>query len=161
MRSSVISLGLLLCVLAHTPALARDASDEPEIRRLYSGFRDSWNAPGMPGLEGLFTRDADFVVISGQWLKGRDEIVTYHRKLLSQGYAKSELFVDEVTVRFVDDTTAVVHMTSGARFGNAEIQTSLSTSTVIKTDGRWLITAFHNTLTGGPGFAFGGPPPKK
>jgi hypothetical protein len=39
-------------------------------------FTKSWDEPGMPGFEDLFTDDADFVVITGRRLKGRNDIVT-------------------------------------------------------------------------------------
>lgn len=53
--------------------LADDQADEQAIKSVVAGFARSWNLPGMPGFGDLFTEDADFVVISGRWLKGRDE----------------------------------------------------------------------------------------
>ena len=39
----------------------------------------------MPGFSDLLSEDTDFVVITGKWLKGRSEIVTYHKALLEIG----------------------------------------------------------------------------
>ena len=48
-------------------------------------FAQSWNQTGMPGFSDLLSEDTDFVVITGKWLKGRSEIVTYHKALLEIG----------------------------------------------------------------------------
>jgi hypothetical protein len=56
--------------------------EEAAVRGVVSNFAESWNRPGMPGFSDLFTDDADFVVITGKWLKGRTEIVSYHKNLL-------------------------------------------------------------------------------
>jgi uncharacterized protein (TIGR02246 family) len=159
-RAVMLSI-LVLEAFVSGPALADRKSDENAIRSVYKKFETSWNTPGMPGFEDLFTEDADFVVITGKWLKGRDEIVDYHRKLLQSVYAGSGLFTDAIDVRFVSDDLAIGHFRSGAKFqqdGKLVARTSLSTATFVKAGGAWRITAFHNTLTGGPGYAFGPPP---
>jgi uncharacterized protein (TIGR02246 family) len=63
---------------------AGDSSDEQAISDVFAAFSASWNQPGMPGFGDLFTEDADFVVISGKWMKGRNEIVSYHKDLLER-----------------------------------------------------------------------------
>jgi uncharacterized protein (TIGR02246 family) len=144
--------------LVASPAAAADNSaDETAIKGVFTAFRDSWNTPGMPGFEKLFLPDADFVVISGKWLHGRDEIVSYHRDLLKTFYAGSRLFVDNVSVRFTRDDEAVAHIAFSADYeaeGKSARRTALATSTLRKVGGVWLIETFHNTLTGGPGYAF-------
>jgi uncharacterized protein (TIGR02246 family) len=130
------------------------AADEAAIKEIFAGFARAWEAPGMPGFEALFTQDADFVVITGKWLKGRDIIVSYHRELLKGHYAGSKQLPQEVTVRFLTPTIAVAHLASGARFnkdGEEVTRTALATATLVKREGKWLISAFHNTLTSGPG----------
>lgn len=117
----------------------------------------SWNTPGMPGFDQFFTIDADFVVITGKWLRGRDEIVSYHRDLLASFYAGSHLSFDRITVRIVDRKNAIAHIVSGADFaadGKKARRTALATATLRKADGGWKIQTFHNTLTGGPGYSF-------
>jgi hypothetical protein len=53
----------------------------------FDAFRDDWNGPGFPNLETLLKPNADFVVVTGKWLKGRESIVAYHRRLLQTFYA--------------------------------------------------------------------------
>jgi hypothetical protein len=57
-----------------------NAKEEAAVRGVVSNFAESWNRPGMPGFRDLFTDDADFVVITGKWLKERN-------RELSQGFA--------------------------------------------------------------------------
>lgn len=64
-------------------------TDETAIREVFESFKKSWDPPGIPGFEALFTADADFIVITGRWLEGRDEIVRYHRELLQSVYTGS------------------------------------------------------------------------
>jgi uncharacterized protein (TIGR02246 family) len=151
-----------LAVVTSTGALAGQGSDESSIKAVIDGFQASWNTPGMPGFEKLFMPDADFVVITGKWLRGRDEIVSYHRDLLKTLYAGSHQFIDQVTVRFVDTQNAVAHVAWGAEFtadGKQVRRTALGTVTLRNDGGRWMIQTVHNTLTGGPGYNFGNPAP--
>lgn len=73
----------LICVGSFAGA-AGDSPDERAIKGVFAEFSTSWNQPGMPGFGELFTEDADFVVITGKWIKGRLEIASYHRDLLSR-----------------------------------------------------------------------------
>jgi uncharacterized protein (TIGR02246 family) len=158
----LFAIGSLLAgTIGRKPALADHASDEAMVRGVFEAFRNDWNTPGFPGLETLLKPDADFVVVTGKWLKGRDIIVAYHRDLLKTLYAGSELTVDEVTVRFVDDRHAVAHFAATVQYtrdGQITRRASLATVTLDKIDSAWLIDSFHNTITGGPGYMFAPPP---
>jgi uncharacterized protein (TIGR02246 family) len=150
--SMTLACILMLSMARETSADAR--ADVAAIEGVYTMFRHSWDQPGMPGFEALFTEDADFVVVTGKWLKGRAEIVTYHRELLQGAYAGSRSLPYTVTVRFLTPDIAIAHCASGARYmrdGREQIRTGLSTATLVKRDGKWLFSAFHNTLTSGPG----------
>jgi uncharacterized protein (TIGR02246 family) len=154
MKFLIATFGCLamLCTCEITRADA--GTDEAAVRAVFTSFTRSWNHPGMPGFEELFTEDADFVVITGRWLKGRPEIVRYHRELLQSVYAGSRSLPPSTTVRFLMPDIAIAHVASGARYtrdGAEHVRTGLATATLVKREGRWLITAFHNTLTSGPG----------
>jgi uncharacterized protein (TIGR02246 family) len=152
MRCLLLSCVAMLVTCSVT--MADTANDEEAIRTVFSTFRHSWDQPGMPGFETLFTEDADFVVITGKWLKGRDEIVSYHRELLRGTYAGSRTLPYSVTVRFLTTEIAICHIATGARYmrdGKEQVRTGLATATLVKRNGQWLVTAFHNTLTSGPG----------
>ena len=146
-----------LCA-SHPSAAQANNGDERSIRTIVDNFAKSWNTPGMPGFGDLFTQDADFVVISGRWFKGRDAIVTYHKELLSKFYKGSRVSPETVSVRFLSPTAAVAHVDWRSWYtasGKQEEQTALMTLMLTKDDGVWKIAAAHNTLTGGPRYAFG------
>ncbi len=155
---------ILVCVLicaGSCVGAAGDSSDEQEIKDVFAAFSASWNQPGMSGFGDLFTEDADFVVITGKWIKGRREIVSYHKELLGKNYNGSHSFMDSVTVRFLQPNVAIAHVASGATYmadGKEQKRTGLGTATMVKVNGKWLIAAFHNTLTSGPGYSWGPPP---
>lgn len=156
----VALIGALVCA-GSCFAAAADSSDEQAIKDVFAAFSASWNQPGMPGFGDLFTADADFVVITGKWMKGRDEIVSYHKDLLGKRYNGSHSFMDSVTVRFLQSNLAIAHVASGATYtadGKEQKRTGLGTATMVKVNGKWLIAAFHNTLTSGPGYNWGSPP---
>jgi uncharacterized protein (TIGR02246 family) len=136
-------------------------TDEAAIRAVFTSFTRSWDQPGLPGFEALFTEDADFVVITGRRLKGRAAIARYHRELLQGVYAGSRSLPPSATVRFLTPDIAIAHVASGAHYtrdGAEHVRMGLATATVVKREGRWLITAFHNTLTSGPGALSPGSP---
>ena len=157
MRLLLAFLALLACLTIATPGCAGQPGDEPAVRAVFETFRDGWNTPGFPKLEGLLAPDADFVVVTGKWLQGRDAIVAYHRNLLRTFYAGSLLVVDKVTLRFVDQHHAVAHLASTVQYthdGQTVRRPSLATVTLSNASGSWLIDTFQNTITGGPGYMF-------
>ena len=108
----------LICVLICSGtclSAAGDSSDEQAIKDVFTAFSASWNQPGMPGFGDLFTEDADFVVITGKWMKGKNEIVSYHR-YLGNTTIGSHSFMDSVTVRLLEPNVAIAHVASGATY---------------------------------------------
>jgi uncharacterized protein (TIGR02246 family) len=156
-----IGVACAICFLASSGS-AQSTRDEQAIDAIVNGFATAWNTPGMPGLEKLFAPDADFVVVSGHWHKGRQDIVTYHRSLLQRGYNGSRLTPTKIDVRFVRPDVAIAHAAWHADYRDARgapaARTALMTIVLTKDDGRWEIEAAHNTLTGGPGYGFGANP---
>ena len=150
---------LVLCVglASATRAHAAQGNDQAQVRAVFAAFQDGWNRPGFPGLERLLMPDADFVVVTGKWLAGREVIVSYHRDLLKTFYAGSHLTLDKIDVRFIDERHAVAHVAATVAYsqeGHAIHRPSLATVTLDRVNGAWLIETFHNTVTGGPGYMF-------
>jgi uncharacterized protein (TIGR02246 family) len=159
-----VSRCVLLCVLiciSSCIAVAQDSTDLKAIKGIFTEFSASWNQPGMPGFDDLFTEDADFVVITGKRLKGRSEIASYHRDLLGKNYNASHLNMHAETVRFVKPDIAIAHVVGAVTYmadGKEQERTGLATATVVRVKEKWRITAFQNTLTSGPGYSWGPPP---
>jgi uncharacterized protein (TIGR02246 family) len=151
MRSSLL-FSTTLCLLASglpNAARAQSQSEEQAIQQVLVTFVDRWNQHDMRTWSTLFTDDADFVVITAKHLRGRKEIEEYHA-LLHQGPFKThQMKARWEDIRFLKEEVAVGHIKFEP--GNADAKrTALATAVLLKANGRWLISAFQNTLLYGP-----------
>src|SRR5262245_62315788 len=71
-------LAILCCIVSATPWFAQDNArrdDEAAIREVVSIYVDARERIDPKAVEELFTSDADQLVSSGEWRKGRDAVV--------------------------------------------------------------------------------------
>ena len=104
-------------------------------------------------LSELCTEDADFVVITGRHLKGREEIFTYHHALHQGTFKNRTLSARLKDLRFIQPDVALGHLNfEGADTSGDERRKTTAFATIVlaKEQGKWLIAAFHNTLLSGP-----------
>jgi uncharacterized protein (TIGR02246 family) len=152
MKNNVLKVFILGCTIlsARITIAASQAEDEAAIRALEVEQQEAWNRHEAKAYAGLFTEDGDCVNVVGWWWKGRAEI----EKKLTEAYVyvfrESVLTVGEVTVRFLDPGSAIVHARwtmTGARTpqGLPTPQQGIQTQLVQKKAGKWLIAAFQNT----------------
>ena len=87
------SVSLILAfaaLLAFTTVInAQEKSEEKAVRRVVADFAGAINRGDAKAFAALFAEDADFVVITGKYLKGRNEIVTYHARDCSPTTSKA------------------------------------------------------------------------
>jgi len=116
----------LVALLAFTSSInAEDKSQERAVRKALADFAEALNRGDAEAFAGLFTEDADFVVITGKYLKGRNEIVTYHASLFSGDFQGSHLDVTSVAVRFLRPDVAIARIsTKRTENGGKEMRTS-------------------------------------
>ena len=137
---------LLAIALSATATAQTDAQKDQAVRKVLSTFVDVWNRNEMKTSFGkLFTDDADFVVLSGTYLKGRDEIVAHHLKIRAGVYGDSHLVWNPVNVRFIRPDVAVAEVATEITFGK-EKRNTFATIVLIQQNSQWLITAMENTL---------------
>jgi uncharacterized protein (TIGR02246 family) len=152
MQKNILTLALVAVIisLARIAGAAESGNDEAGIRALEVQQQEAWNRHDAKAYAALFTEDGDCVNVVGWWWKGRAEI----EKKLTDAYvyvfSESVLKIGEVTVRFLDSNTAVVHVRwtmTGARTpqGIPTPQQGIQTQLVQKQAGKWLIAAFQNT----------------
>lgn len=130
------------------------AKDEQAIQKVADDFIGAWNRHDMKAFSNLYTEDADVVVITGKHLKGRDEIFKYHDDLHKGVFKDRRGSATLKDLRFIRPDVAIGHvafegastLTSGDERGKT---TALATVVLAKQQGRWLVTAFHNTLLSG------------
>ena len=153
-------LGFFLLFLAVPMSLKAapqdDAQKEQEVRKVLSTFVDTWNRNEVKMSFGkLFTSDADFVVLSGTYLKGRDQIVAHHVEIREGVYKDSHLVWNPVRVKFVRPDVAVAEVATEITYGQ-EKRNTFATVVLVHENSQWLIASMENTLIWGPD----GPCPK-
>jgi uncharacterized protein (TIGR02246 family) len=154
-----VSLALVSVVLQGVAAWAQEASpatmaaptsaDEAAVRAVPHIVVDAWARGDGAGVAAAFTEDVDFIAGDGRLVQGRVALVPYFQDQFDGWLAGSRAVADVINVRFLRDDLAVVHTIGGIMFpGETEVQpdwVGIQTWVVVKQDGAWLATAYHNS----------------
>lgn len=129
-----ILLAGLLCVL---PLLAQD--DQAAIRGMVQKYLDARDKRDAKAVEGLFTSEADQLVSSGEWRKGRDAVMK--GTLASSEATGGKRTINVETIRFLTKDAAIAD-------GRYEIndRKMWSTFLMVRTPDGWKIGAIRNML---------------
>ena len=128
--------------------------DEGAVRNVLAEYEVSWNGHDAAAFGRLFTKDCDYVNIDGVHWNGVQEIVQRHTELFRKRFKTAVRKLTGVEVRFSTPDVALVDATwdvtgSGRPTGKAvPVLKEITTMTMAKTDGKWLITSFQNTQSG-------------
>jgi len=129
---------------AQTP---HDSSkDEAAIRQIVQQIQDGWNAHDGKAFAAPFAADADYVVVNGMKIKGREAIEKGHIGIFTTIYKESHNVATVKGIRFLRPDVAVAHIewnlevSPGGHKGRA-----MNTMVLTKDGGKWSIAAFHNT----------------
>ena len=140
MRFLSISLFAALTLAAQT-----HTQDEAAIRTLVSKYVDAREQIDAQAVAALFTADADQLVSSGEWRKGRDEVVRGTMASSQASTGKRTITVE--TIRFI---TADVALADGryeiAGTAGAQARKMWTTLLVSRTAQGWRIAAIRNML---------------
>lgn len=158
-----IFLSLVLVAPLLIVQVFAEPNDEEDVRNTVNGFSQSWNRHDMDAFGKLFTTDADFVNVAGDWWKGRRDIQMQHA--YSHGtipadtkgfeavrvyygiFKSSTIRFTQIDVRFLRKDVAVAHA-SWEAFGDTRTPNprhGLFTFLLARQDGSWLIAAAQNT----------------
>lgn len=122
--------------------------DEAQIRANVEQTAKGWNVKSGADFARSFAEDADYVVINGMTLKGREMIGKAHQEIFDTFYKNSSVEVAVQKIRFLRPDVAVVHVTSLLKVTeNNQTQTGRGIITMVmtKTGDKWEIAAFQNT----------------
>jgi uncharacterized protein (TIGR02246 family) len=131
------TLSLLLFTAALLPA------DEAAVREVVKHYVDARETRDSKAAAELFTADADQLVSSGEWRKGRDALVKGAMASSQRNEGKRTVTVE--SVRFITPETAI----ADGRYeiaGAAGTRRMWSTFVVTRRDGKWRIAAIRNML---------------
>ena len=125
--------------------------DETAVRNVLAEYTVSWNSHDMATFGPLFTENCDYVTIAGVHWIGVQEIVQQHVELFENRLKTAVRTLTRAEVRFSTSDVALVHATwdvtgSSRPTGQAiPVLKEITTMVMVKTDGKWLITAFQDT----------------
>jgi uncharacterized protein (TIGR02246 family) len=139
-------LAVLVCgrLLAQSPA-----GDEAAVRVIVQKYMDARDRQDAHALEGLFTADADQLVSSGEWRKGRAELVK--GTLASSQSTGGKRTITVTSVRFLAPGVAVAdgHYDLTGLAGG-ETRNMWTTLVMTRGEGGWRIAAIRNMLPAAP-----------
>ncbi|HEX8568130.1 MAG TPA: SgcJ/EcaC family oxidoreductase [Pyrinomonadaceae bacterium] len=122
--------------------------DDAALRQIVKDVETGWNAHDGKAFAAPFAPDADYVVVNGMYIKGRDIIEKGHIGIFTTIYKDSRNAATIKSVRFLRPDVAVVHVEWNLEFsanGEAKKSRALNTMIMTKDNGKWSIAAFHNT----------------
>jgi len=149
----IVSLGILasIGVAAQTSgSIARN--DEDAIKAVMASTTDAFSRHDAKAWVSFCTPDAQLVTVRGESMKGTAAIEKGLRTIFETRGRNVTLRTLEVAVRLIRPDVALAHVTNElSGLVNPEGQTlpphqELSVRVLVKDQGIWRITAFHNTI---------------
>jgi uncharacterized protein (TIGR02246 family) len=129
--------------------------DESAARNVLAEYTVSWNRHDTAAFGRLFTENCEYVNIAGVHWKGVQEIIQRHGELFQNRLKTAVRTLTGAEVRFSTPDVALVHATwdvTGWSRPTGEavpVLKEITTMVMVKTNGKWLITSFQDTESGG------------
>jgi uncharacterized protein (TIGR02246 family) len=135
---------------SHKPkTLDLKSDDEAAIRKLYQQMIDGWNEGRGDAFAAPYTDDSDFIGFDGTYMKGRQEIASFHQMLFNKFLRGSRLIGKIRSIRFVTMDVAIMIAVGGTVMaGRSDIdadRNSIHTLVAVKHNVKWYFTAFQNS----------------
>jgi uncharacterized protein (TIGR02246 family) len=124
------------------------AAGEAAIRQIVQQVQDGWNAHDGKAFAAPFAEDADYVIVNGQHIKGRAMIESGHTGIFTTIYKDSRNVATIKSIRFPVANVGLVHIEWNLEFrigGELQKARAMNTMVMLKDNGKWSITSFHNT----------------
>jgi uncharacterized protein (TIGR02246 family) len=147
MRRYAFVLMCLVCVPFLLPAQNPPVEQEKAVRELVAKYASARESEDIKAIGGLFTADADQLVSSGEWRKGRDALVQGMIKSSQQNSGARTITVETVRFPAAGVALADARYEIAATAGN-EARRMWSTFLMVRTAEGWRITAIRNMLPG-------------
>lgn len=150
--SLAVLASILLASSVHTVAnedvQASANPDEAAVRMFILEEMERWNTNG-PLVTERYAADSDYVDVNGAWTRG---LADRKNKRDNPRLKDSRAALVELHIRFIRPDVAIAHQIhdmSGKRGPNGEAlptERQLSTRILVKEQGKWVQTAFQNTI---------------
>jgi uncharacterized protein (TIGR02246 family) len=123
--------------------------DEAAVRRIVQQVQDGWNAGSGEGFAAPFAEDADYVIVDGRHVKGRETIGAGHQYIFDSIYKGSNNTMQVEDIRLLRPDVALVRVHAHLKVydgGDTKEGTARSTWVMAKDEGgQWSVAAFQNT----------------
>lgn len=147
-RLSLIALASMALMLAsiQVSSMSNSSKDEDAIRQIVQQLQDGWNAYDGRAFAAPFAENADYVVVNGLRLTGREAIEKGHTAIFTTVYKESHNVATIKSIRFLRPDVAVVHIEWNLEVSpGGEKHRAMNSMVLTKEGGKWSIAAFHNT----------------
>jgi uncharacterized protein (TIGR02246 family) len=145
-----VSVGLLISLAFALPAPGQ-MGDEAAVREVVNRYVDARDRSAGKSIEALFTSDADQLTSTGEWRKGRDEIV--RGTLASSKTNPGTRTITIETVRFPAPGVAIAdgrYEIAGAGQAAAAPRRMWTSFLMVRAQNTWRIAAIRNMLPAAP-----------
>ncbi|MFN0108233.1 MAG: YybH family protein [Blastocatellia bacterium] len=143
-------LAVLCCLVFTLPCLAQTKNDkrgkdEVAIREVVAKYVDARERIDPKATEALFTADADQLVSSGEWRKGREDVVA--GSMASSRSSSGKRTITLESIRFVSNDVVIADGRYELTGQTPATNRSMWATLVLKREGKsWRITAIRNML---------------
>ena len=140
----IAALVMVSPVTSHGQTRAGDRqADVAAVKAVVAAYVDAREARDAARLSALFVDDADQLVSSGEWRRGRTAVV--EGGLASSARSSGVRTIEVETVRFIADAVAIADgRYEIAASGNVSARRMWTTFVMTKRDGTWRISAIRN-----------------
>jgi uncharacterized protein (TIGR02246 family) len=118
-------------------------------------MESGWNTHDGTAFAAPFAEDADYVVINGQRIRGRQIIDEGHQQIFDTVYKGSRNRGTIASIRFLRDDVAVAHVQWHLLYSQDDTtqeHDAMSTLVLLKENDRWQVTTFQNTRIEQPNY---------
>jgi uncharacterized protein (TIGR02246 family) len=143
--ASALAFVLLACAIPS----AQSPTDDAAIRGVVQRYVDAREARDPEAVAALFTPDADQLVSSGEWRRGRDVLVKGALSSSARTTGTRTIVVE--TIRMIGPDVAIAD--GRYEISGAETRRMWSTFVFVRQQGRWRISAIRNMLPAPPAAA--------
>ncbi len=144
-RTASAAFACLILLCADVAAQSVPASDDAAIRELVRKYADAREAQDPAAVAALFVSDADQLVSSGEWRRGRDVLVK--GALGSSARTPGTRTLDVEAIRMVGADSAIADARYEIRgLEGGASRKMWSTFVVVRQGGAWCISAIRNML---------------
>ena len=138
-----------------SPKAGVQSADEAAIRENVRQVEEGWNTKSAALFVKPFAEDADYVAVTGFYVKGRKANEVGHQRLFEGDFKNSTINLTVKQIRFLSPDIVLAHVQghNKTKQGDAIREWDLMMSLVMtRVEGKWKIASFHITMVNeGPG----------